>query len=421
MEDTVVVNDNGREWATADGTTAGDSGGRADDRVFAELFRMLPYDGSTVAKGVLPYAVSGASGLAEGVVQPGVPGARHLTISPIRCFVGSRVVAGTDGKKNWRDIRSCLSTPATALSQIQTLAANASGNPRWDLIYAVVAIDTNVSDTRYLKDPASKAVAAASYVVKQQTTMTLAVAQGTPGATPARPALPGDSGGNYNIPLAYVHVADSQVTFTSADIFEVAPVLNLSHATGAVTVRPASGVNKDGGSLITNQPWNNSGRPAAFMPPSMVGGEMIWVPLGILTGSACVLDNDVIDGTRDWRNRMFWWIAAATAAGSDAPFPWQSSLGAGAGTWNYLYSSQNGKVLTGVGQSFTLQGESTDPPILELTHSNLTGLASGSDVMLVADGTTGALKCRIGQHSLATPPNANIFIMLMASAPYPNP
>src|SRR5689334_8947870 len=106
---------NGQSVQQADLNLLGETSALADDRVFAELFRMQPYDGATVRKGVLPFGHS-ASANAGLVVPNGATGS--VLVNPLRAFVGSRTAVATSAKANWRDIRSALAVGSTTLGQV---------------------------------------------------------------------------------------------------------------------------------------------------------------------------------------------------------------------------------------------------------------------------------------------------------------
>ena len=330
MEDRYQHTLNGQSVVQADLNLLGETSALADDRVFAELFRMQPYDGSTVRKGILPYAhrASGAAALVEPI---GATGA--VIINPFRAFVGSRTAAEDDAKKNWRDIRSAICVGENELPQAVTISANASGNPRWDLIYAAVAVDASTASvTRKRKDPTSKVVTAASVVTRLATTVTLGVEAGTASATPVWPSVPSDAGDVYYIPLAYIRVANgfgATSTVLPEDIVEVAPCLAMSHASGVAAAEPAN--QQYVVSTTRQQAWGAASgkRPTTFIPPTFTGLHSLFIALDLAdedAGFHSHLDGAVLDN-RDWRGRLcFWQAFVANDTLSAAGFPWDDDM-----------------------------------------------------------------------------------------------
>lgn len=425
---------NGQSVLEDDLNVLGESSALADDRVFAELLRLAPYDGVTVSRGVLPYATDAF------VVPNGASGS--VLVNPFRSFIGSRTAVATDGKANLRDVRSTIAVGAAALTQPVSISANASGDPRWDLLYAAVAVDANsASVTRKVKDPTTKVIAGASLVTTLETTVELDLVVGTPGATPAFPTLPTDSGGIYYIAIAYVRVPDgfgAATTVLPQDINEVAPVLSLARAMGVATVRPANQHHVAGGTAISSAgtstgngvlAWDGTAgaRPGLYMPPSMNGAEQIITILDLADASSANWSHqtgDVVDDSVDWRNRFFRW--AAQAADNDTPVPWKQ--GAGSTPVPAAIVSPNPGVAMlgtwcdqiGLGQSFM------NDDAIAATHAHVAVLASagnvpntvmvaGTIIDLYVDLTTGKLHVKV-----TGVPRCSVFFWIEASAPYGN-
>lgn len=442
MEDQFQLANNGQAVLKADLDGLGETSGLADDRVFAELFRMTPYDGSTVRKGMLPYG-SGTSGT---VVAAGASGS--VSVNPFRAFVGTRTAVATNAKKNWRDIRSALGIGTTTLAQTVAIGANSTGNPRWDLVYAAVAVDANnAAVTRKRKNPTSKAVTSSSVVTTLATTVTLGVTPGTAGASPAFPATPTDSGGTYYVPLAYIRVPNgfgASSTVDPKDINEVAPVLAISRTTGASTLRPANQQNIVGGTAIsgtgqTSQngfaAWKGTAgqRPAVYMPPSMIGKEEILIALELGHASSANWshqNNAIVDDKIDWRKRLFKWNAYVgnnSAAASE--FPWNSLGGNKALSGSYVLEDGVAAApalatrTAGFGQSFTIDADGVINVARFQAVDNVDNNAnvpstvqvSTAFVGLYVDAATGALKVAI-----TGVPLCSFLIWLEATAPYPN-
>lgn len=431
MEDTVVLDTNGRELEQADVTALGDSAGRADDRVFAELLRMTPFVSDAPRKGILPYNRDFALS-PFGVVIPGTAGARQVNVQPFRAFVGSRVVAASGAKTNWRDIRSGLplSDGDTSLTRAVALAANSSGNPRWDIVYAAVSIDVPVTGTRLRKDPTTvpPVVSPGTYVTKTQTTVSIGVVQGTPGASPAVPSTPSDAAGTYYIPLAAVRVASGQVTFTANDIWDRSDVLHLSPSTGAAIVHPANGISSPLGHLLAfNIPWPASGaRPGPFMPAGMSGCDTIFFGLQLAVAQPqSAVDQTVIDDSRDWRNRIFKWQAYASsgAVACDSTGTTGALLTPDGGYSDVNVNKWGINEMCGMGQTMygnaggDIANTDSEANICVLSPAKLSVMGASSKVRVYVDRSLSSGSMRIG---ITGTPNVNIFLWIEASAPMPN-
>ena len=124
----------GTEFQLSDALLIGQVSGLADDRVFAELIRMRPFDGQ-YRKMILPYAWSFQDAFpAPGAVAPGATVQRSgfanssVVVYPFRAIVGSRTAlnSGTE-LRNWRDIRSGIYTPVGGVAGTSfALAPNSS-------------------------------------------------------------------------------------------------------------------------------------------------------------------------------------------------------------------------------------------------------------------------------------------------------
>lgn len=348
MESQFKCGANGVSVQTHDFDLIGETAGLADDRVFAELFRMAPFDGSNASKGI----TCGAR-----LIEPnGATGS--VLVQPFRAFVGSRTAVATDAKKNHRDIRSTIGVGTTTLAQQVVLEPNASGNARWDLIYAIVTPDAEgASVIRKVKLPEEKSITVQSIKRTIETTVSLQVVQGTPAASPTWPALPADGSGAYHVPLGYVRVPTgftSGSTAARTGIAEIAPKLALDESGGDSGVEIADQMRISGGIALTTakvQAWGSSGtRPNMFLPTMMGGGKSLLVPLDLRTGIQSHANNDVVD-SRDWRGRFARWQFALHSA----DFPWTAATtGAfqGGAAVTTSFSSLNGNV----GMGHTMQG-----------------------------------------------------------------
>jgi len=287
----------------------------ADDRVLWELFRMQKYSGSGPQKAITTYGVQGnlnEYALDTNALISGNTADATIRVLPFRAFIGS--LDNTDSKTEKREIRSGYAIGSTGPTEL-VLGANASGNPRWDLIkVAVVPSQQATNVTRYIKDPITTVVSATSLSINTSVACTVSVTQGIPAATPTRPAVPADTADTYYIVLGYVYVPTgfgaSSIT-TKYHIHESAPILTLHEAVGGHAVKPANHCHKIGGSIDINQSGatQTTFRPGAYLPSTMVGGEsrIILVQTGFSPKSHN--DGDVIDDSVDWRYRYFRWTA----------------------------------------------------------------------------------------------------------------
>lgn len=438
---TLLDADNGRELDSTDVQRLGQTAGLADDRVLAELLRMEINGVNPVTRGILPFAIEGRIGgemggpsggagtnsmANPGVIIPNNTGARALTVAPFRAIIGQRTGLSVDGKKEWQDIRSALSvTGQTTTYRVINLSSNASGQPRWDLVYAAVTVDANVGETRFKKDPTTEVVTSGFYTTEQLSTMVIGVVVGTPGATPAFPALPNDAAGVYYVQLAYVRVVNGATAFVASDIFDVSTCFPISRAMGTVSCRPATGVSQKidqgtgtAGTLFTRIAWPASGnRPGPFIPPQMMGGEQLI--FGFQLGNAITkapLSGDVVDASRDWRGRIFTWFVGALGGSTSLlcydPAINPANLGAPTAR------NTAGRQTFGMGNSCNLDA-GADFLICDLDNglaqNNLTQIAVNSQVRLWVDHTTGFLYT-----TYTGSPDAQLFFWLMATGQFCN-
>lgn len=436
----------GQELQLSDVDNIGAVSGLADDRVLAELLRLLPTTGSTVFKAVLPASgnglgVTGASPDTNPVVSPSGSANGSIAIAPFRAVVGSRNAANaapspnpagnyqSDAMANWRDIRSAIYTGSgTALFGAIALAANSSGNPRWDLVYATVAVDANgPSVSRRQKAPSTGVVTVASVPAYLQSTVSVAVVAGTPGATPALPVLPVDAAGNYNIPLAWVRVPNgfsSSSTVATTDIRSnvlanngASSISRYAAPWSGTKIEVANGNNDGAGTYATNFPWSASagGRPGPFLPPDWVGGRQLLVEIDALTpGSYSHTNGSIVDDTVDWRYRIFPLVMcqASTSAkfANDVSGATTVRLPVASPTTNtaqvvQMSSSCAADAILGAGTAC----------VSDQSNSNNSAVTSGAGVGLYVDMSSGVLKAFISGS-----PGCRLVFFVMATAPFPN-
>jgi hypothetical protein len=405
----------GQELGQEDVNLLGETSALADDRTLAELLRVLPYDGSTVSRGILPYAGHAAStGLAADGLGATVRGSGSangkVVVQPFRAVIGAR--SSSTDLLAWRDIRSAVQP-----SEVEVQLSATSSSNRWDLVYARVDVEIDeASVTRYVRDASGNTVGT-SVVVAKHTTVTIGTVTGVEGATPTRPAIPSDAGGAYYIPLAYValthpHTTSSEVV--GSQILEAAPMLGVSPATGAVTLAPANQIHVVGGILLTARPWTpTAGRPGEFLPPTMVGGASVLLPLDLESATKTIALGGaaVVDNSRDWRYRLF--QTTIVAASGTNGFPWEPAAGGVGATWlpDPARSTLGNHLAHQTGQSFR-----SSAAVAHVTSSVLTQVASGADLLVYVDMTTGALCASVG----ATNPACRLLLWIAATGQHTN-
>lgn len=346
MENQIKLSFNGQAVEKDDVDQLGESGGLADDRVFAEFLRMTPYDGATVTKGIFPFGHE-TSAQTSLVVTNGAAGS--VKVNPFRALVGPRTAVATDAKKNWRDIRSAICIGTTTLHQVVNHAANASGNPRWDLIQAAVTVDTGTASVlRKVKDTGTGNVTDQSVAASLTSTVVLSVVAGTPNASPQWPSATADAAGVYYVPIAYVRIPNGfngTSTVTDSDIAVVAPTVRPANTTGS-GLQAANAHYTSGSSCLTSGvigTWGSTGtKPGIFLPAVMKGGTSLLIAMDLTTGSLSHASGAILD-TRDWRGRLCKWAASVTPASNK--FTW---VGNGAsdiapnGIENFTTANQTG-------------------------------------------------------------------------------
>lgn len=418
MEDRFQHAVNGQSVLQGDLNLLGETGALADDRVFAELLRLLPYNGSSPSRGILPFGHAGSANAAT-VAPNGATGS--VLVNPFRAVIGPCTDVATDAKKNWRDIRSAIGVGSTTLVQTQAFAANSSGNSRWDLIYAAVTIDANApAVTRKVKDPASKVIASQAVVNVVRTTVSIGVQAGTASAAPAWPSAPSDSGGTYYIPLSYVRIPNgfsASSTVLPTDIATVAPIVRLSRATGAASLRVAD--QQYALTTAQQQTWGSTGnRPKLWMPPEVNGQETLLVALDFLDASSANWshqNNGLVD-SGDWRGRLCKWMVHVEAVDTGVVWAWNTTDNGEPFGGNSILEHN---VDAGMGQSIAKASGPLDAnkALIAMARGGaLNGLSSGVFVYLYSDLSDGGkLKVRVDGS-----PQALIFFWLEFSGPYTN-
>ena len=401
----------------------GEEAALADDRVFAELVRMLPF-ATAASRGVMPFRtdgmMSGSDPALPGqcIVQPAIG---KVVVKPFRAFIGSRAVVGAGVEKaNWRDIRSAIMVGSSALDSDVTFAATDGATQRVDLVYAAVTVDANDAGvTRKVKDGTTGLVTSNTVIVTKSTTIALGVVQGADN-DPTLPTIPADAAGTYYIPLAYVHVPVSfggATLLASNNIYECSPQITFAGSTGAAVIRPANGQWDPAGAVNTNFPFALSNRKGGHLPPTMTGGDEVLVALDLLTAIAphySHVSGDIVDDSRDWTKRVWTWQMCAVGGGSSPTFPWvKSSIAPFVPAETAIVGA--GGAASGFGQSMVQDYSASKAGVLHVTPTQLTGMAATSTIDLYVDLTTGALKI-----DYTNAPNIKGFIWLRASGQFGN-
>ena len=415
-ENQARLSQTGREIFGADWDDNGATAGLAVSRVLQQLYEMAPYDGSNVAKGVL--ARDG------GIVIPDPAGAGTLgdsgaiLVKPFRALVGSRTTAGANHLENERDVRSGLfvGTNSDNSTHIEMVGDPLDTNPRIALVYATVTPDSpSTSVSRYMKDATSGVVSIVNVPTTLSTTVTVNVVYGTATGSPIAPTIPADSGGSYNIPLAYVWVPNFSAStgFTLVHMVEdIAPLLFASPGSSSVSMRTAR-FNYDASlwanSLGTSKGLTSGGRQQTFIPRTMGGVESIQLAIDVLSASSAswnIATGQVVDDTIDWRNRTF--VINACAQGASSPgsttFAWGVANTDTTSTHNLVPCRLGGS--TAGAQSTVIMSQSmtndsvggigvTGPLIAVLDNSRMSSVDVGGYLALWVDPSTGALKVAV--------------------------
>jgi hypothetical protein len=241
------------------------------------------------------------------------------------------------------------------------------------------------------------------------------VTEGVPfaGTTPARPALPADSGTDFYIPLAYVFIPSSFGATTVANkwIQEVAPVIPIARATGATSIRPATWQNTAGSPILSVDDFNTATgghRGIGYLPSTFVGGEQLiitcsWNTTGPLNIPA-LNGVRIVDTSVDWRRRLFKVMLMTSAAASALPWDGGGPISGGAFDIGY-------------GQSFRDDGTGGIGTAGGLVAKQIGGVGQLDHAIdLLVDLSTGNLKMKVP----AASPNRDVIIWLEATGQYAN-
>ena len=424
--------------------------GLADDRVLAEILRVQPFDGSNLFKGIVPFGYRKNGADPGATVAPSGNPDGSIVVSPFRAIIGSRNVPGTaptndpagsfapPALQNWRDIRTGIFV-GSALALTQAIAlAPCPTNSRWDLVYATLSLDANgPSATRRVKSPSTSAVSSVSIPSWVQSFVSVTVLAGTPGASPALPTIPADSGSSYNVPIAYVYVPNGFTggsTVLAKNIRAYSTALSAFMKPGLV-VEPAGGNNDRVGTYATNFGWGTSGRPGPFMSPDMVGGKMIVAEIDASNATPSLWSHPpgtIVDSSCDWRNRFIFtaWAVdmtsslATSSLATDPAGPGNGQrrvptpgLPNPANAWNtgFQFGSTFGNVSIGFANDTLL---STHPSVCVLSGALASGFPTGGGTGcgLYVESTTGTLHFS----ALSSAAYGRLAFFVMASGYFPN-
>ncbi len=431
MQRKFTITLNGQEVQQDDLNLIATDAALSDDLVLSELFRLTPYAGGSVTKGLLTYGASSSGG--GGLVRSN--GATNsVRVYPCRALIGSIVTAGTDAVANFQDSRSAVFVgDLTAAYTVKTISSNLTVNNRWDLVY--LRVDRDLPEAvvpRYIKaagPPITETPTSISVVTN--TVVSVGVVTGTASAAPVFPALPADGAGAYHIPLAYLVVEAGFTTLSTMEsfyIYDQAPILSFSKTTGAVVTRPATTSFKRTGPAMSRTTggdtgtlgWSiGDGRPPVYIPPSMTGEDVIYIALDLghasITSNWSQLPVTVIDDSVDWRNRMFSWTVQAKS--TSIGFPWSDSGSSALIASNITNpNSSTANLAFGFGQSFVAD-TGVQAWALHVEDNTLgRAMAVSTALYIYVDLTTGNLMFTCA----GTFPTATFFIRLAATAQYPN-
>lgn len=436
----------GQEVAIDDWNTLGTIAGLADDRTFSELLRIPPYDGTNVYRTILPYSqnLAAATIIAAGTIQPTSSANGSVLIYPFRAVIGSRVAVGSSPSLNWYDIRTAVYTSVSGFTATMAIAPNSSGQPRWDLFCAAVAIDVPLgAGVRRIKDASTDNVTSAAETTRLGTSVGVTIIQGTASATPSIPTPPADSaiggGGTiYYVPIAAVRVPNgfgSTSTVLSGDIRDVVSISpSQSPTMGTARLMPANGNNDQTGVYATDPygpglwvPTSGGQRPGVFMPPSWVGKEERIGEVDVVNPSHQSHTNGaIVDSSIDWRGRIIKVTSVSTNSGGGqkfandptgsvlrTPFALQGQFnGYGVGLGDTLGADIQ------VGNSFAsdatlVAGSST---VWSYTGFSGNGINSGAVVGLYVSQADGILRW----YNNATASNSRWFFWIEATSQFPN-
>lgn len=292
MQDQTKLTQNGQELQLSDFNNVSAAASHADDAALSEVLRLAPYDGSNVARAILPYGYYGVDATPGTVSNGGATIIGAVCVNPFRAVVGAR--SSTPSLK-FTDIRSAVfvNTTGTGTDTTLAIAAQAAGvgTIRLDLVYATIHVDQDgATVARYKKDATTKVITAISGPVITKTYVTVSIVTGTASVTPTPAALPADPVDGYNIPLAYLRVDNgfsAASVLPNSKIFDVSPVPAAAKPANRLTATPF---------------FDGKTKSKFYMPPSMQGKVERWFVVD--TAAGVIPTGTIIDNSIDWRKRL---------------------------------------------------------------------------------------------------------------------
>jgi len=333
----------------------------ADERSLGELAQVMPFDGTTFFRGVMPFSprglahTSGPVPTARGVVTASGSADGSSRVWPFRAFIGPNSNASAYDAQ--RAIKTCVYAPAGGFTSLIHPAAT---NNRWDLIVAVVSTNLPVASSRRVQ-VAPSSFNTQSVIARELTSISLARISGTEATSPTRPAIPADSPNAFVIPLAYVripagHALNSTINRRYSYHFAAKVVPRNGD------IRPATVNSKlptpSGGDLSPE----TSSVPKMFMDGSACGGERLifrFRQQDFTAGTDVLIDDSI-----DWRNRSVKLVGKVSASS----------------TGNIDFAGQQG---TSTSPTPFPAGLSSSPTVTELFNTFVSGTIDTSivDVM----------------------------------------
>ncbi|HEX9621810.1 MAG TPA: hypothetical protein VF989_16810 [Polyangiaceae bacterium] len=427
----------GQEVALEDLDVLSRLSGLSLDRELAGLLRVRPHvatpaQGLVVEKAILRPTFAQSTGAtspdhtqAPAAIVGG--GGGFARIAPLRAIVGPRAtLLAIGGLLGHYDVRSATFLDETSAAVVD-LSLAATTDHRWDLIYAKLDVDQDVdTEGRYIKSgPVDENVSQQNVATRTRSLLSFAVVQGTPAASPNRPALPSDTASSYFIPLAYVRLVHPWAGSDFQDlpdewIQEVAPVLPIHEAMGVTNLAPVDGCYKVSGFTNTVYGWGPADvRPPTYLPPEMVGGFQRFIPL-ICGGSNRTVPlggTRLLDESVKYQNRLFKCTVFEQVHFTATKFGFSFR-----DSGDNLISPEPGRpCLTIMGQSFSNDWESTmlafgsGKPILTINEENA-GLPANAAVTLFVDSSNNLVaECS------STDPDRILLMWLEASGQWARP
>lgn len=367
----------GQEVTGGDINRMGRIAARAEDRVFAELLRLRRTNADGIARGILPYGDNVKSLGAEpaGLVMPSGEADGCVHVYAFRAVVGSEVEASdevTEGsalEENRYGVASGVFCGEWA-EPFQIVQLSPTTNPRWDLVYATLAIDLEGPTVERQVKALSGEKAPQALAVYKVNTITLNVFEGDesagPSIDPVRPAIPADGAGIFNIPLAYVRLPAAFGALSTIEdrgwVHTVAPALSLAPAVGGFDLRAASIHQDFPTSNDVDLSSSQAAAPTMLLPSDWVGGNQRFLLLR--TAEMALGEPVLVDNSIDWRKRLCKATVQSTTATNVA---WDPAAGVGAA---YFPSGRDGApaVHHHVFNTFVSSVAGSDDPGDEVLH-----------------------------------------------------